>query len=350
MASLDYFAFDPDWKGYASRNGLPVPTNDIPTTKSFEPAKIDFTAARPYQALADMSWAKEHSLESVGYQSHITAVETHDSALISVKISYPNASRRSASEQKAFPVLFVTHGGGWVSGSHVSEEAWTLWPLYMHFNLVIVSVEYRLAPENQFPTWIDDCWDVLKKFMADPESFLSGTTIRCDPQKLILVGSSSGAAISATLSQVCRDEGLPILGVILNVPVLCDYRHFEPETSEDNSYTQCADTFLGSRQMAALWNMILPSAISGDDPKASPLLGNLNNLAPHLLFVAGRDPLREEGIMYARKLESAGVSVQLSVYKGVPHNFAHYDQLESTLRFRHDLKAGLATLLSWKSK
>jgi acetyl esterase len=341
MANSEYFPFDPDWEAFASKAGFPLPSNDIPPPGIIEPADIDFTAARPYQAEDDAEWAVAHSLESVGYRSRLMTVKVRDGAEISVKVSSPATTRLRVRGNTSLPVLFVTHGGGFVSGSHISEEAWLLWALYKHFDLVIVSVEYRLAPENKFPVWIEDSWDVLEKLFLDSKSFVTGLDVICDLQNVILAGSSAGAAISAVLSQMCRDKEMPILGVILNVPVLCDYRHFPSEEAYANSYTQCTETFLGSREMAAVWSMVVPSETFGADPKVSPLLGNTEKLPPHLIFVAGRDSLRDEGIVYAGKLEQAGVAVRLEIYKGVPHNFAHYTELKSTMKFWEDLKTGL---------
>jgi len=333
MPSSEYFTLDPDWETYASKKGLPLPSNDIPLPGLVVPADIAFTAARPYQAKADADWAAAHRLESVGYTSRLTAMEVRDGAHVSVKVSCPDECRLQGSHQAALPVLFVTHGGGWVSGSHVSEEAWLLWPLYKHFDLIIVSVEYRLAPENKFPVWINDSWDILEKLLANSDVFVSDLHVTCDLHRVILAGSSSGAAITAVLSQMCRDKGVKVSGVVLNAPVLCDYRQFPSDHGTSSSYTQCTNTFLGSREMAALWNLILPSTTSGIDPLSSPLLGRTDNLPPHLIFVAGRDPLLDEGIAYARKLEKSGVHVELKVYKGVPHNFAHYAELKATLKF-----------------
>ena len=86
--------------------------------------------------------------------------------------------------------------------------------------------------------------------------------------------------------------------------------------------------------------MISPSSL-GADPQVSPLLGIKTGLAPHLVFVAGRDCLRDEGMLYATELEESGVAADLHVYSGVPHNFAHYEELEATARFRQDLKQGI---------
>jgi len=62
-----------------------------------------------------------------------------------VKVSFPSRFSKTSGEKEKLPVLFVTHGGGWIQGTHITEEAWSLWPLYEHFDLMVVSVEYRLA-------------------------------------------------------------------------------------------------------------------------------------------------------------------------------------------------------------
>jgi acetyl esterase len=343
MSTSEYFRFDPDWESYTSKNGFPVPLNEHPPPGPITPVEMNFAAARAFQAKKDAKWDAENPLEDVGYRSHLLTVTVRDGAHINVKISCPDEARLKATgnDDASLPILFVTHGGGWVSGSHISEEAWILRPLYKHINLIVVSVEYRLAPEHKFPVWTHDSWDALEKFVSDPTPFVSSLGVACNLQKLILVGSSSGAAITAALSQECRDKGVSIAGVVLNNPVLCDYRHFPSESKISESYLQCAQTFLGSCQMATLWNTVLPSATSGNDPRASPLLGETRDLPPHLIFVAGKDSLRDEGIAYARKLESANVPVKLNIYQGVPHGFSMYAELRSSSRFREDFKTSI---------
>lgn len=338
----ELFVYDPDWHAFASKHELPVPSNSIPPPALIEPLDVDFSAARPYQAQQDAEWAAAHPLSSVGYRSRLISVTVRDGAQVSVKVSCPDPSRLRARDDSTLPVLFVNHGGGWVSGSHVSEEAWLLWPLYRDFDLVIISVEYRLAPEHKFPVWIDDSTDVLEKVFADSGSFVQGLGVSCDLSCLILAGSSSGAGITAVLSQNCRDRGLRVAGVVLNVPVLCHYRHYPAsEDGVSGSYKECAETFMGSREMATCWSTVTGSRTLGADPRLSPLLGDSRCLPPHVIFVAGRDPLRDEGIAYSRLLEGNGVDTRLHVYKGVPHNFAHNGELESTRRFWQDLRSSL---------
>lgn len=342
---MDHFAFDPDWKAFAEKNGLPVPSNDIPASGPIEPLDIDFSQFRPQQEEADAEWAAKHPFASVGYASQIKPFTVRGGAQISAKISYPTAERLERNGYSLpckLPVLLVTHGGGWVSGSHVSEEIWSLWRLVADLDIITISVDYRLAPENRFPTWVEDSWDVLCELVNNASQFTAELKgISCDLSRLILLGSSAGAYITAILAQRCRDTSKAVRGVVLNVPVLCHFQHFPNETGTSGSFQQCKETFLGSREMATCWSTAISPSDLGADPQVSPLLGILDDLAPHLIFVAGRDPLRDEAILYAKRLEESNVSVKLHVYGGVPHNFAHYGELEATTRFDRELKGGL---------
>ncbi|KAL6909224.1 alpha/beta hydrolase fold domain-containing protein [Trichoderma evansii] len=345
---MEHFSFDQDWKNFAEKNSLPIPSNAIPEPGPIEALDIDFSQARPYQAEADKSWAASHPFSSVGYVSQLKTFVISDGVKLSVKISCPGIGRlkeKGIPDPYKLPVLFVTHGGGWVSGSHVSEEAWLLWPLYRDLDFITISVEYRLAPEHKFPTWIEDSWEILCQLVTDSSPFTSDMGVSCDISKLILIGSSSGATITATLAQRCRDTSKSVLGVVLNVPVLCHYLHFPSETGISGSYYQCTETYLGSREMATCWDMVISPTL-GADPQVSPLLGAIKGLTPHFIFVAGRDCLRDEGILYAKRLEDNGVAVKLHVYAGVPHNFAHYEELSATARFWQDLKQGLQQWLA----
>lgn len=356
MSTPDYFTSDPDWEAFAVKNDIPLP----PTTSQSAQGSInfnglDFNAIRAYEATSGNEWAKNHPLNAMGYDAKSITVRARDGADINVKVSFP-LSCRSQTEGKGkqvpLPVFFVTHGGGWIQGRHTSEELWLLYPLYEPFDIVVVSVEYRLAPENAFPIWIEDSEDVLNYLLNFPESLLgSDPNVTLDLNRLILAGSSSGAGISAVLSQICRDKGIPIYGIILNVPMLCDPRHFPAadQTCSGNhpsSYSQCMDIFMGSRGLLAVWDLIHPTPGSGSNVKASPLLGDLRSLPQHVIFVSGQDPLRDEGIAYARKLEKGSVPVSLYIYQGVPHNFGHYWELQATKKFWMDLRTTVGNWLS----
>ncbi|KAL6249772.1 hypothetical protein RBB50_003627 [Rhinocladiella similis] len=342
----DLYKPDPNWTAFAERNGYLSPDSS-----SDGPFVLDIEGDRAAEATREADFSKAHPLSSFGYNSLLTKVTVRDGASISVKISYPKSVAVGGTPTK-LPVLFVTHGGGWIQGTHTTEEAWFLWPLYEHFKLLIVSVEYRLAPEHAFPVWMDDSWDVLEQLLSDPATFFSSAAasgsgniaglakVQPDLDKVILAGSSAGGATAAYLSQTCRDRELPIYGVVLNIPLVCDHRHLPDDCRL--SYEQAnTNPRLCSREMRATWDLLIPSATMGADLKASPLLGNLKGLPKHLVFVAGHDPLRDEALKYAETLEEKDVEVQLFIYPGVPHGFAAIWELDASKRFAEDFRRGL---------
>ncbi|KEF57608.1 uncharacterized protein A1O9_05526 [Exophiala aquamarina CBS 119918] len=326
-----YFESDPDWAHFAAQNGysLKSPPYEIP--------KLDLASNRTAQHVSEGTWAAEHPLSSVGYESTAATVSARDGFNIPVKISRPVTSR--APGDKPLPLLFVTHGGGWVQGTHTTEEAWLLWPLYEHFDFVVLSVEYRLAPDSPAPTYIDDSWDVLTDVLAR-----SGE-LHFDPDRVILAGSSAGAGVAASVSQIARAENVKIYAVLLNVPVLCDYRHFPESEYPYTSYEECGGAFFSSGEMRAIWDIVAPEPEGGLDPKISPLLGNLGGLPYHVIYVAGQDPLRDEAIAYAEKLEKAGGKTSTTVYQGVPHNFGEFWPLEATQRWWVDIRKHVREIL-----
>lgn len=326
-----YFESDPDWSSFAEKNdySLKSPPYEYPV--------LDLPTERAAQHVSEAEWAKAHPLSSAGYESAESTVQARDGFEVPIKVSRPVVSRVTA--DKALPLLFVTHGGGWVQGTHITEEAWLLWPLYADFDFVVVSVEYRLAPDSPAPTYIDDSWDVLTNILARSDE------LHFDSDRVVLAGSSAGAGVAAALSQAAHAEEIKIHGVLLNVPVLCDYRHFPKSEYSYTSYEQCGGAFLSSSLMRAIWDTVVPSPSAGSDPKLSPLLGDVAGLPPHVIYVAGQDPLRDEGIAYAEKLEKSGVKTSVVVYQGVPHNFGEFWTLEATARWWVDLKRHVREIL-----
>jgi acetyl esterase len=329
LQNTQYFGADADWARFSSERGLALKEPPYP------PVTLDIYADRDAQKISEGEWETSHPLLNVGYSSRTERVSVRDGTRIEIKIS---RSLRVDPGEK-LPLLFVTHGGGWVQGTHITEEAWLLWPLFQGFDLVVVSVDYRLAPEHKSPIYLNDCWDVLRDVSGRADE------LKFDTSKVILAGSSAGAGISASLAQLARAEKLPVKGVLLNVPVLCDYRHFPKDEYEYTSYEQCIGTVLGGREMKAIWQLVIRDEQAGKDPLVSPMLGDVANLPPHGVFVAGQDPLRDEGIAYAKKLESGGVKTSLKVYPGVPHTFAEIWDLQATHRFWGDVRLWLRQVL-----
>ena len=347
MEKANYFTSDPDWAAFAEKNNIPLPPPDAPHVPidAIDPVPVDLPPKRARQLEEHAQWRAEHPLSAFNYTFRETAIKARDSYNIPIKISYPTPERPSKNPLKPLPVLFVTYGGGWINGTHTTEECWLLWPLYPAFDFAIVSVDYRVGPENAAPVWMHDAWDALQALLSGSNPAFTNLPVALDLQRIIVAGSSAGGGISAHLAQRCRDEGVPLLGAILNVPVLCDYRHLAKAEKETGvpmtSYNECSAALLSSGSMIWIWNALYPSASLSDNATASPLFGDCKGLPQHMIFVAGQDPVRDEALAYAKKLKDAGVRVDLEVYNGQCHVFGEFWELDSTKKFWEDIKRSL---------
>jgi len=208
------------------------------------------------------------------------------------------------------PCLVYYHGGGWVIG-----DIETLDPacraLANRAGCKVVSVEYRLAPEHEFPAPFDDCYAALEWVAANASS------IGVDADRLAVGGDSAGGNLAAAVSLKARDSGGPALRMQLLVYPVTDHGFDTP------SYAENADGYLLTRAMMQwFWNHYLGSDDDGADPLASPLrAGDLSGLPRAFVLTAEFDPLRDEGEAYASRLEDAGVAVKLKRYDGQIHAF-----------------------------
>ncbi|PGH28273.1 hypothetical protein AJ80_00164 [Polytolypa hystricis UAMH7299] len=230
---------------------------------------------------------------------------------------------RSKSSRENATLIFRMHGGGWVVGCHETEEPENRL-LGSLPNVVVVSVHYRMAPEFPFPTAPEDCFDVLQWCKLNAEG------LGIDPEKLILAGCSAGANLAAVVSIMARDAGLSgIIGQHLAIPVTCHPKLFSHVPDRDSfellSWVQNHDAALvDARRMEVFWDLYLGLDLA-PDPRHSPLLcKQLKGLPPTLLQIAGRDPLRDEGIAYGEALQAAGVSTEIIVHSGLPHGFSGF--------------------------
>ena len=222
-------------------------------------------------------------------------------------------------EGKILPVLAYFHGGGWVLGDLDSVDSLCR-SLAKAANCVVVSVNYRLAPEHKFPAAVEDACSATK-WIADNATDLSG-----DSRRIGVGGDSAGGNLAASVSLMARDRhGPPIMFQLLIYPAT----NYAFDTA---SYIHNAEGYWISRDdMKWFWNHYLRDEEDGRNPYASPLrAANLSSLPPAFVITAEYDPLRDEGEAYAARLGECGVPVKLTRYDGMIHDFMNIAELRQS--------------------
>jgi acetyl esterase len=217
-----------------------------------------------------------------------------------------------------FPAIAYFHGGGFVIGSLDTHDG-TCRALCNASGCMVVSVDYRLAPEHRFPAAPEDCYAALR-FLGE-----RGAEIGADPRRLAVAGDSAGGNLAAVTALLARERRGPPLRFQLLVYPVAD-RRFDTPSYRDNG----EGYFLTTQTMRWFWEQYLDSAAQGDDPLASPLRAKeLAGLPQALVITAEFDPLRDEGEAYAARLREAGVLTELRRYDGQIHGFfSMFDVLE----------------------
>ena len=209
-----------------------------------------------------------------------------------------------------FPALVYFHGGGWVFGNLENTDA-ACRALTNMARCLVISVDYRLAPEHRYPAAVDDAYAAVRWV------FENAASIDSDPQRVAVGGESAGGNLAAVVCLRARDQGdpLPIYQALI-YPVT-NYAFDTP------SYAENADNPALSRDtMRWFWQQYLPDEQAGQQPYASPLRApDLSGLPPAVIITAEYDPLRDEGEAYAQRLRDAGVPVVSSRYSGMVHLF-----------------------------
>jgi len=209
-----------------------------------------------------------------------------------------------------FPVLVFIHGGGWVLCSLDSHDP-PCRALANAVPCVVVSVDYRLAPEHKFPAAAEDAY-AAARWVADHAAELGG-----DPGRIAVGGDSAGGNLAAVVALLARERGGPRLAHQLLVYPATDAGLDSPSLFENGE-----GYFLTRDMMVWFWNHYLRSRADVYDPHASPLRArDLRGLPPALVITAEYDPLRDEGEAYAARLREAGVAVHTARYPGMIHGF-----------------------------
>jgi acetyl esterase len=209
-----------------------------------------------------------------------------------------------------FPILVYLHGGGWIVGNLDMVE-----PICRSLTntalCIVISVDYRLAPEHKFPAAVEDAF-AATQWAANNASNFNG-----DPGRLAVGGDSAGGNLAAVVAQMARDQQGPTL-----VYQLLLYPSTDHSAALDTTKTGFAYTMNTLERVQFHSECYLNSWEDASNPQASPLLaGNFANLPPTLLVTTEYDFLHEQGKCYAERLQAAGADVTYKHYHDMMHGF-----------------------------
>ena len=266
-----------------------------PKIESFDPIEL-----KAIQAQAPVP--PQDNLPSI-HRTEERFIKSKDGEEIRLRIYTPEG-------EGPFPALVYYHGGGWVIGSvEMFEAANRL--VATQANTVVVSVDYRLAPENPYPTPIEDCYSALEWVATH------ATEINVDPDKISVGGDSAGGNLSTVIAKKALDNNGPtIQSQVLIYPVT----NLEFDT---DSYNEFAEGFGLDRDLMKWFGIhYVGDEKLYNEPDVSPLkYDTVQGLPPALIIAAENDVLKDEGVAYAEKLKQDGVHVQYELIPGVIHGY-----------------------------
>nr|ACD89058.1 lipase [Brachybacterium tyrofermentans] len=267
-------------------------------------------AARPGQRFRAASWR--------------TIAEDGDSH-VPVRVFTPKERRRE-------DLLLFFHGGGWVTGDIESytPACSTMADLT---GCVVISVDYRLAPEHPYPAGLEDCYQIVQRLLDEPELAQLD-----DPHRIVLVGDSAGGNLAAAVSLLLRERGhRGVDRQILLYPVT--HWDHDPETSPFASVRHHGEDYrLTNTEVQDYMELYVPDPTMRRDPLVSPLMAtDLSSQPATLLISAELDLLCDEGEAYGRALEEAGNTVRIHRVEGALHGFISLPRFSRSLRDAYEV-------------
>lgn len=223
---------------------------------------------------------------------------------MAIRIYRPKDALRAA--------LVYFHGGGWVVGSLESADA-SCRTLANRSRCVVLSIDYRLAPETKFPGAVEDAY-AATRWVAD-----NAAELRIDPTKIAVGGASAGGNLAAAVALVARERGGPKIAFqLLTVPVT-------ELSSKAGSHREFAEGYgLSAADMEWYGRHYVRTAADADDPHASVLRADLKGMPPAFVITAECDPLRDDGEAYADRLRAVGIAARYKRYPGMFHGFMSF--------------------------
>ncbi|AHI26339.1 arylesterase [Komagataeibacter xylinus E25] len=222
---------------------------------------------------------------------------------------------KPAQEKPDRPAILHIHSGGFVAGS--PEPAIGLCQSFAHtLDCVVISVDYRLAPEHPFPAGLEDCYTALK-WLHD-----SAAQLGVNPEKIAITGESGGGGLAAQLAFLVRDRGeISIVLQVLTYPMLDNRTGLTLDPGPNvGEFIWPKDSNLFGWQ-SYLGDNVRFQTETPPYPAAPTRIGNITGLPPVMIGVGDLDLLARESLLYASQLIEAGVPVELHLYRGVTHGF-----------------------------
>ncbi|KAK2735916.1 hypothetical protein FQN57_001056 [Myotisia sp. PD_48] len=226
-------------------------------------------------------------------------------------------------------IVVFYHAGGLVQGDLDTEEVLCMRLALGVPEALIFSVEYRLAPENQFPVPANDAWDSFIHIALNTKSLVPRFEAGAAPVDIILAGTSAGGQLAAIVSQLARDHLVKepssnwrIRGVVLRSPVTVNgsSTKYIPTQYQAIHRSWAPEFETGSLSLEVMGASHDRYNVSDKtNPLAYPLWGNLSGLPRAFIQASGPDILRDDALCYAQGLKDAGVEVESRVYDDLPH-------------------------------
>lgn len=206
------------------------------------------------------------------------------------------------------PALIYMHGGGWVIGSHLTHDGITA-DIAAQTPAVVISVHYARAPEHPYPAAVEDCLEIVKWVFAQAEE------LGIDPTSIFVGGDSAGGNLATVMAlKMLNNSQYPIKGQLLWYPCV------DTDFSRPSYIREAQAPFLKAAEMIWFWGQYAPDPQQRLEPYVTPINAkNVKGMPPALILVAEHDPLYDEGVAYAKKLQDAGVEVDLRLGKGLIH-------------------------------
>ncbi|KAI6081555.1 Alpha/Beta hydrolase protein [Hypoxylon rubiginosum] len=277
---------DADFLEYYNKHIAPRPVTHGVTIKQMRENPEKYTS----------EWARDYSGEPFVKDIELTADDGH---VFTARIYNPD-EKTSPFGSGPYPIYINFHGGGWTFGG-LTSDAEICMAIRNRLGIMVMDVDYRLAPENAFGKGAEDAWAAIRWVHK------SGSTINARGDSIAIGGISAGAHISATMQQLARDAGIPLKLAVLGVPAVIYEGDWEKASDSpyasmiENEFAPC----LNWKRMDYFRHHYMPKnaaekAAFDALPMCyrSPLYGKLEGVCDTFLCTAGLDPLRDEGEAY----------------------------------------------------